>query len=95
MRTTFPDRYEAMSTENDTTGERETIYDHHPFNFGLWRNATPAADDEPDASETTDGTPTALTDGGVAVTTDCPSCTGDLVNVQGVPACSDCTWTAR
>lgn len=78
-----------MTTENDTTGE-ETIYDHHPFNFGLWRRATPA-----DAAETDDDTPTAVTDGGVAVTTDCPSCTGDLVNVQGVPACADCGWTAR
>jgi hypothetical protein len=73
-----------MSTENDTTGERENIYDHHPFNFGIWRRTEPASDDG-----------TAIADGGVAVTTDCPSCTGDLVNVQGVPACSDCDWTAR
>ncbi|WP_256297034.1 hypothetical protein [Haloarchaeobius salinus] len=80
-----------MPTENDTTGERETIYDHHPFNFGMWRDAEPVED----TPETTDGTPTAVADGGVAVTTDCPSCTGDLVNVQGVPACSDCDWTAR
>ncbi|MFD1646414.1 hypothetical protein [Haloarchaeobius litoreus] len=85
-----------MPTENDTTGERETIYDHHPFNFGIWRRAAPVADAENDAeAEATDGTPTAIADGGVAVTTDCPSCTGDLVNVQGVPACCDCDWTAR
>ncbi|WP_440989109.1 hypothetical protein [Haloarchaeobius baliensis] len=85
-----------MPTENDTTGERENIYDHHPFNFGVWRRAEPAGDDETDAeTESTDETPTAIADGGVAVTTDCPSCTGDLVNVQGVPACSDCDWTAR
>lgn len=81
-----------MSSETDTTEERETIYDHHPFNFGMWRNAEPLTDTETDA---TDETPTAIADGGVAVTTDCPSCAGDLANVQGVPACSDCTWTAR
>lgn len=84
-----------MPTENDTTGEGETIYDHHPFNFGIWRTAEPATEDEPNAGGATDETPTAVTDGGVAVTMDCPSCTGDLLNVQGVPACSDCDWNTR
>jgi hypothetical protein len=52
--------------------------------------------DDPDAADsgkTASRTP--VTDGGPALPGECPTCEGDLANVQGVPACPDCTWTAN
>ncbi|WP_435346111.1 hypothetical protein [Haloarchaeobius sp. HRN-SO-5] len=92
------------TTDSDTRATDEdrptdSIYDHHPFNFGIWRHTDPVDDANADAeaaeATSTEGERPVVTDGGVAATTVCPSCSGELVNVQGVPACSDCTWTAR
>ncbi|WP_439027244.1 hypothetical protein [Haloarchaeobius sp. DT45] len=99
-----------MTATNTSPGEESTdaeeesqtsIYDNHPFTFGMWRNAAPVTD-ENDANQTeeTDETESkkrkkVVADGGVAVTMACPNCDGDLVNVQGVPACTECDWAAK
>ncbi|WP_435359400.1 hypothetical protein [Haloarchaeobius sp. DFWS5] len=99
-----------MTASDTTTGDesetvedtRESFYDDHPFTFGIWRNAEPVVDaneaNEADEAETEEAEPEKkplVADGGVAVAMACPSCDGSLVNVQGVPACSDCDWTAQ
>jgi hypothetical protein len=75
--------------------------ERHDFTFGCYRSAeassidateeTDATDDPTDATDD----PTPVTDGGVAAATTCPACEDDLANVQGVPACTSCAWTAR
>jgi hypothetical protein len=36
-----------------------------------------------------------LPDDGRPLATACPACEADLVNVQGLHACTHCTWTAN
>ncbi|WP_267640359.1 hypothetical protein [Haloarchaeobius amylolyticus] len=87
---------ESASTDDEPS---ESFYDDHPFTFGMWRHAEPVADEpEPTETEETADEPEkqkVVADGGVAVTMACPSCDGSLVNVQGVPACTECDWAAR
>lgn len=55
-----------------------------------------APTDDPDATENTDAaSPTPIPDGGTRLAGACPTCESTLANVQGVPACTNCTWTAN
>ncbi|WP_435333533.1 hypothetical protein [Haloarchaeobius sp. TZWWS8] len=96
------------SSTTTTTGEgdeaaeeeRESVYSNHPFTFGMWRHSEPVVDEPEETEEAADTEETGekkpiVADGGVAVTTACPGCDAPLVNVQGVPACTECDWTAR
>ncbi|WP_227133578.1 hypothetical protein [Halorubellus salinus] len=66
----------------------------HDFTFGCYRGVDVTLDDPTDATVDADER-TPVTDGGPAGATTCPSCESDLANVQGVPACTHCTWNAR
>ncbi|WP_435319125.1 hypothetical protein [Haloarchaeobius sp. TZWSO28] len=96
-----------MTATNTTPGEEsvsedeethESIYNDHPFTFGMWRHSDPVTDENDateEGGETEPEKKTVVADGGVAITMACPNCDGSLVNVQGVPACTDCDWAAR
>lgn len=76
----------------------------HPFTFGCYRATDTPELDQAAASERAsssdavtdeaDPEPTPVTDGGSVLGAACPSCGGDIANVQGVRDCTHCTWTA-
>jgi hypothetical protein len=69
----------------------------HEFTFGCYRAVDVTLDDTESQRDTSDteSDQTVLTDGGFAGATTCPSCESDLANVQGVPDCTHCAWSAR
>jgi hypothetical protein len=68
----------------------------HDFTFGCYRGVDVTLDDADASTADADAEePTPVTDGGPTGATTCPACENDLANVQGVPACTHCTWNAH
>lgn len=94
----YPSRHSLILDAVVRANEMADPTEAHEFTFGCYRAVDVTLDDaenQRDASDAgAESDHTVLTDGGFVGATTCPSCESDLANVQGVPDCTHCAWTA-
>lgn len=92
----YPSGHSLILQDLVVSAEMTHPTERHNFTFGCYRaQHAPSVDERGDDATDETADPTPVTDGGAVAATTCPACENDLANVQGVPACTHCTWNGR